>query len=114
MKFYEVQDYYMDMKSITYVFPILMNLDTFNSLDPAYQSLLLEFAERYGELCRDTAEEDYNNSIKAMEGQIEVLPVTDEIRAAIVAAGEPIVDMVRADLGDEIVDQYLKIAESVK
>ena len=49
-----------------------------------------------------------------MEGQIEVLPVTDEIRAAIVAAGEPIVDMVRADLGDEIVDQYLKIAESVK
>lgn len=112
MKFYEVQDYYMDMKSITYVFPILMNLDTYNSLDPAYQSLLVEFAERYGELCRDTAEEDYNNSIQAMEGQIEVLPVTDEIRAAIVAAGEPIVDMVRADLGDEIVDQYLAIAES--
>jgi len=113
-KFYEVQDYYMDLDAFTYVFGVFMNKDQFDALPLEYQELMKEFAAQFAEeaVLRNSVERE--EAIEGIGDQIEILPMTDEIRAAVKEAATPVYDLMRENLGAEFVDRYLAIADSVK
>ncbi|WP_434311367.1 TRAP transporter substrate-binding protein [Hominifimenecus sp. rT4P-3] len=109
-KFYEVQSVYMELNAISYASNLVMNKTTYDSLDPAYQDALKQFAVQFynGEIDGQPAADQ--EAFDAIGDGMKVLPVTEEIQAAIVAAGEPVWDMVAQDIGQEVVDKYLACA----
>lgn len=111
-KFHEVQDYYIDINAISYVFPVLINKAYYDSLDPRYQELLTEFAVSFDDNYLAIQEEDNANALAQADGQIEVLQTNDDIQAAVRAAGEPVWDLVKQDLGEDYVSRYLELADS--
>lgn len=111
-KFYEVQKYYMDPCAITYVFPIIMNLDTYNSLPEPYQKLLVEFAEIYGANAAADSPSVRDAALEAMKDSVTVLPVTDGIKSKLVEAAGPVETLLRKDLGDELVEKWIACAKN--
>ena len=109
-KFYEVQDYYMHTPVFMNVAVIICSKDVYDSLDPAYQTALTEFAQAYTKAAYESGSQDIQDALDKIGDQIEVLPVTDDMLAAFKEAAKPIWNDIAASLGDEIVDSYLATA----
>ena len=111
-KFYEVQPYVYLTNHIYSAYLCWMNLDKWNSLNADTQALVLECmrgAEAYQrDMCRQ-AEQDCRDKIDA-SGTSHVYEVDPALLADIQAAVAPAYDMVRAAVGDELVDAYFAAA----
>ncbi len=109
-KFYEVQSYYMEINAIAYPFALLMNRNIYENLDPAYQDALTQLAVLFFDgniMGQPYADQE---SLDEVSDQMTVLEMTDEIQEAVVAAGEPVWDMVAEDIGEDVVDTFLACA----
>lgn len=109
-KFFEVQDYYMAIPAFMNVAVIIVNKDFYDALDPAYQSALVEFADHYTQGAYDSGADDIAEALEKIGDGITVLPVTDDMLSAFRDAAKPIWDDIAANLGDEIVNNYLATA----
>ena len=110
-KFYEVQDYFMPITAFPFVAFITMNKEAYDALPAAYQELLVEFADQFMEESYKVMEEDDQHSFELIGDQMTVLDYTQEIQDAMKKAAEPVWNDIRAAVGDELVDEYLKAAE---
>ena len=109
-KFHEVQSCYMDLYAISYASNLLINKELYDGLDPAVQDALTQFAVQFYNselLCQPYSDQE---AINDMGDGMTIMPVTDEIQAAITAASEPVWEMVSEDIGQEVVDQFLACA----
>lgn len=109
-KFHEVQSYYMELNAIGYANNILINKELYDSLDPAYQDALTQFAVQFYNsmiLCQSYADQE---ALDEMGDGMTVLEMNEDIQAAVTAAAEPVWDMVAEDIGQEIVDEFLACA----
>jgi len=111
MKFHEVQDYYMDIPAFANVSCYAMNLEYFNELPDAYKDILDEFIQSSIEYSYNSQKEQDAVVFEAIGDQITVLDYTDDIAAAMEEAAKPVWDMLRADLGDDLIDAYLAISD---
>ena len=109
-KFVEVQDYYMAVPAFMNVAAVVCSKDVYDSLDPAYQECLVEFASAYTQGAYDSGAQDIQDALDKIGSDISVLPVTDDMISAFQTAARPIWDDIAASLGDEIVDSYLATA----
>jgi len=111
MKFHEVQDYYMDIPAFASVSCYVMNLDYFYELPEAYKNILDEFIQNTTEYAYNSQKEQDAAVFEAIGDQITVLNYTDDIAAVMEEAAKPIWDMLRTDLGDNLVDAYRAISD---
>ncbi len=109
-KFYEVQDYYMNVPIFPMVNVLAINKDTYDALPAEYQTALTQWAEAFMEQSYLQAEQIDANALEAMGDEITILECTDEIFQAFRTAAEPVWDSVREDIGDELPDAYLEAA----
>ena len=110
MKFYEVQDYYMPITAFPAISLIIASPEKFGALDPAYQALIQDMVNQFMAELYDISSVAAKAARESIGDQMTDLEYTDEIKAAMVEAAKPVWKTVRKDLGDELVDAYLKIA----
>lgn len=112
--FYEQQKYVINTKHLVFVATILMNQEVWDSLPADLQETLDEcFAEisSYGTKIAQEAEAD-NLKIVHEKG-VTVVELNDETLAQMREKAQPVYDMVRNAVGDELVDEYLAAIEAV-
>ncbi|WP_434310433.1 TRAP transporter substrate-binding protein [Hominifimenecus sp. rT4P-3] len=106
-KFFEVQDYYMQINCFLNTDLVLINKELYDSLPAPYQECLKEFAKAYHDGAYEAAGEAESTAIANMGDGITVLPVTDEIREAFREAAKPVWNEIADAIGADIVDTYL-------
>lgn len=106
-KFYEVQDNYMPITAFPFVNFVLMNKDTYDALPEEYKTLSEEFADVYLRESYLQNEQIEADAFAACGDGIEKLEYTDEFKAAMRTAAEPVWEQIAADIGSEITDAYL-------
>jgi TRAP-type C4-dicarboxylate transport system substrate-binding protein len=107
-KIYEQEQYIVHTNHIMFNNAMFMNLDTFNSLPEAYQQLLLDCEAEViqYELELSSAGVQANIDYMVSQGLVDV-QLSDELRAQMYEAVEPVIDDIRAQAGDAIVDAAL-------
>ena len=109
-KFYEVQDYYMNIPVFPMVNVLAINKATYDALPAEFQTALTQWAQAFMEQSYVQAEQIDANAFEAIGDQITVLECTDEIFQAFRTAAEPVWDEVKADIGEELPNAYLAAA----
>lgn len=107
-KFYEQQDYIIKTNHIMFTLCYYTNNNWWNSLDANYQQCILMAMEQALDGTVDFAKEVEENSIAALEAEgVEIVELDDATIEQMKSAASAAYDLVRADLGDEIVDALL-------
>ncbi len=109
-KIYEQEKYIMASGHNMYNVSILMNLNKFNSLPEAYQEVLMSCEKEVADYERKLATENnaQNDKIMADYG-VQFLEISDELRNDMLNAVQPVIQDIRAQAGDEIVDCALRL-----
>ncbi|WP_165820841.1 TRAP transporter substrate-binding protein [Pueribacillus theae] len=113
-KLYEVQKYAIDMKMVYQYFPIMMNLEFYQSLPDDLKAIVDDcFSEALQNAIAFTDERD-EEYVKTLEDNgVEVSEITGEGLKPFREKAQPIVlKNVREKIGDELVDLYLEEASS--
>lgn len=107
-KFYEQQDYIIKTNHIMFTLCYYVNKGWWNSLAPEYQECITMAMEQALDSTVDFAKEVEANSISALEATgVEIIELDDTTIGKMKDAAKASYDLVRADLGDEIVDALL-------
>ena len=115
MRFYEVQKYMIMTGHLYAPYLFVFNNDFFQSLSKEHQAILEEGAKlwRQEERARNVAQSE--RGVKFMQDQgIEVINLTDEEKAQFQKATKSAEKLIREDVGDELVDDFLKAVEEAK
>ncbi|MEQ3626416.1 MAG: TRAP transporter substrate-binding protein [Celeribacter sp.] len=113
-RFYEVQDYLTTTSHILLANVNLLNLDWFNSLPEDLQQVVdtaLSDAETFQWELQDEMLAEQRAQIEA---NMEVIDLTDDQLAAFREKTQPIQQMVRDNIGDEMVDSLLASIDANK
>ena len=109
-KIYEQEKYIIATGHNMYNISIIMNLDKFNSLPEAYQEVLMSCEKDVADFERELANKNNAENDKIMkEYGVEFLEVSDELMEKMSEAAQPVIDDIRAQAGDEIVDTALRL-----
>jgi len=108
-KMYEQEKYIVHTNHIVFNNAMFMNLDTFNSLPQAYQDLLLSCQDEVvkHELELNSVGVQANIDFMVSQGLVDV-QLSDELRQEMYQAVQPVIEDIRAQAGDAIVDAALK------
>ena len=107
-KFYEVQKYYMPVTVFPSVLLVIMNLDAYNALPAEYKVLVEEFSETFMRVSYEQNDQTEEDAIKAMGSAISALPYTNEIKAAMKSAAEPVWTQIAQSIGADVAEAYIK------
>lgn len=111
----EVQDYVVETNHLGHVIDVLMNNDLYQSLPDNVRQLVdecMDEAIEYGNSEADASiEADKQTCIDA---GCEIVTLSEEDLAAMQEKASIVYDMVRENLGDEVVDGLLEIVEAAK
>ncbi|MCD8077677.1 MAG: TRAP transporter substrate-binding protein [Lachnospiraceae bacterium] len=110
--FYEQQDYIIKTDHIMFVLCYLVNGDWWDSLEPEYQEMIQMAMEETLDSTMDFAKEVEEEAINTLEeAGLTIIELDEDTKSQMVEAAQDVYDMVRADLGDEIVDALLNAME---
>ena len=109
-RFYEVQDYFMSITAFPFVSFWLMNLDAYNTLSAGDRALVEDFAQRNLRESFEQSDRNEADAFRAIGNEITVLPITNEIMAAMRTAAEPVWGMIAQSIGSDITQAYLNTA----
>lgn len=112
-KFYEQQDYIINTKHNVFVATLLMNQDVWDSLPSDLQDILTEcFAEigQYGTQIGQEADEANLQTIE--ETGVTIIDLDDSTLDQMRETAQPVYDMIREDVGADLVDAYLTAIDS--
>ena len=112
----EVQDQVILTNHVPMISNYLMNEEQYERLTEKQKALLRRFFdEMEGELVQKQPVEDAQMLEQLREEGIHIYDASDDIREAVLNRGQPIVlDMLREDLGDAVVDDFLDKVESAR
>lgn len=112
-KFYEQQDYLINTKHIAFVATLLMNQATWDSLPADLQGILNECFVEIGQYATSTAQAAEADNVAAAKAQgVTIIDLDDATIDAMKEKAAPVYDMIRQQVGDELVDNYLAAIES--
>jgi len=113
--FYEELDYITYLPHIYDPYIVAMNMDTWNSLPTDLQELLQEYINKFCQLEREYNLRDDDAYLQKMiDKGIEVYYPTDAEAQQFIDATSGVVDSIRANVGDELVDAYIKAVDDAK
>lgn len=108
-KFYEQQDYIILTNHIMFTLCYYVNEDWWNSLDPGYQQCITMAMEEALDSTAEFAAEVEAKSISDLEAEgVEIIELDEDTISQMKEAANSSYDLVRKDLGDEIVDTLLE------
>lgn len=114
-KFYEVQDYIIETNHLGHIMVFTMNLDLYDSLPADVQAMVQEGASEALNMTRAAADdsiEEYKKTI--MESGTQIVELEPAVLEEMRTMAEPVYDMARKDLGDDLVDIFSKACEEAK
>lgn len=114
-KLYEVQDYLMETNHVGHVMTFSMSTVIYNSLPADLQKMVdecMEEAMDYITELSDSSLEEYKQACN--EKGVTIITMEPDVLAKMQELADPVYQMVRKDIGDEIVDQFLDTIASAK
>ena len=111
-KFYEAQDYIIETNHLVHLLEMVGSKKTMDSLPDDVRAIVEEAAVEANQFEREYADGKIEEEEAAItEAGTQILTPSDELYAAMQEAAAPVYDEVRAQIGDELVDTYLSLAE---
>jgi len=109
MKFYEVQKYISRTNHIYSPFLVLVSPDLLGKMSPEDQATFLQVFAEAKDYQRGLAKEA-DDKAEANMSQVTITDLTPEQKAEFVAKAAPVVEMVKAKVGAELVDKVMAAA----
>ena len=114
-KFYEQQKFVINTKHNVFVATIVMNTKLWEGMPAEYQALVNECLAETVDYTISIAQEKTAEIRKQIESEgVTVIDLDDAVTAAMRKKAKPAYDLIRKDIGDEIVDAYLTDIEAAK
>lgn len=114
-KFYEQQDYVINTNHLLHLLSLIASPDVFNSLPAEDQQLVLDAADEAKTWANEQADSRVSDRVNIIEeNDAEIVDLSDELRAEMVERSQPAYDMIRAAIGDELVDSILSEVEKAQ
>lgn len=115
MRFYEVQKYMIMTGHLYAPYLFVFNNDFFESLSKEHQAILQEGAKLWQkeERARNAAQSERGVEFMQKQG-LEVINLTPEEKAEFQKATKSAEAVIRKDVGDALVDEFLKAVEEAK
>jgi len=105
----EVQDYIIQTNHLVHPIVMIMNLEEYNELNDAEKQVIAEAFEAAKAYGREMADKQEGEKLKEINASgTEIVPVSDELYAACVEKVQPIYDMVAGQVGEELVNAFLR------
>lgn len=112
-KFYEQQDYIINTKHNVFVATLLMNQDVWDSLPSDLQDILTECFAEIGQYGTQTGQEADEANLQAIEETgVTIIDLDDSTLDQMRETAQPVYDMIREDVGADLVDAYLAAIEA--
>lgn len=113
--FYEVQDYATETRHVYTPFILMMSEQTWNELDPAYQELVQEAADKSADYeIQIAAEYDDWSRKKLEERGMEIIRLSDEQRAEFEEAVQPVYDEWAPQIGEDLVADIREVVAETR
>lgn len=113
--FAEQQKYSIETNHILFFANMIMNLDTWNSLSPAQQIMLQEMIDTAAAQTGAVGEKDNEDfKAKAIEQGLEIVVPSAELLNTMQEKAQSTVDMIKTDVGQELVDSLFNSLEQAK
>lgn len=114
-KLYEQQKYIINTNHIMFISTTVMNKDLYDSLSDDQKAVLNESFAEVEEFAFAEGKRQADASLQFIkDAGIEVIDLAPEEYAKMQKAAEPVYDMIRQDIGTELVDALLKALDEAK
>ena len=111
-KFFECQDYVIETNHLVHLLEMIGSKKTMDSLPDDIRAIVEEAAMEANQYEREYADGKIQEEKDAItEAGTEILTPSDEMYAAMKEAAEPVYESIRGQIGDELVDIMLSLAE---
>lgn len=108
-RFYEVQKYIIETKHIFDPTPVIMSKVWWDSLSETDQQMIRECSAEACEWERSIIQETDDEFKKELEGQVTIVELTDEERAAFREAAQPVYDAYEDQIGADVIAEAQRI-----
>ena len=109
MRFYEVQEHLTLDGHVYNPFTFIVNNDFFTSLPEEYQSILEEEARNWSDIERQLNTQQVERGIQTLKDSgMKIVELSDQEKQAFRDETQPVYDMYREQLGEEVIDDLLK------
>lgn len=112
---YEVQDYVVETNHLGHIMIFTMNYDLYDSLPDNVKDLVDNCAAQALEITNaaaDEAIEEYKKTIE--DAGSTIIELAPEVIAQMQEKASPVYDMLRGDIGDELVDIFMTACDNAK
>lgn len=114
-KLYEQQKYVINTNHILHTLTLISNLDLYNNLAPEDQKIFDEAVAEAKVFARQQTDARLADRAKIItDGGSQIIDITPELRAEMRTKAESTYEMIRASVGDELVDALLKAVEAAQ
>jgi tripartite ATP-independent transporter DctP family solute receptor len=114
-KFYEVQKYLINTHHIAFILSINMNMNLYNGMPEEYRKIIDESMAETSDYLFDLAKAKNDEILDSIRKTgINIVDPDAELQAELVKAAQVTEKMIRADVGDAVVDEIMKAAEEAK
>jgi len=114
-KFYEVQKYVINTNHIMLNYAMIMNKSLYDNMPDEYKKIINESAkEAEAALFKANKEGTANMAEELKSKGMQFIDLSPEVLQQMRDAAKPVYDMIRKDIGNELVDELLKTIEEAK
>ncbi|MCG0276489.1 MAG: TRAP transporter substrate-binding protein [Thermosediminibacteraceae bacterium] len=114
-KFYEVQKYVNHTHHIAFIHTIVMNKNLYDSMPDEYKKIIDESMEEVSEFLFNESKVQNEQMLTQLKNNgMQVIEMSQDVKAKMVEAAEKVANMVRNDVGSDIVDELMKAIEEAK
>ena len=114
-KFYEVQKYLVNTHHIAFILSINMNKALYNSMSDEYKAIINESMQEAADYLFEQAKAKNDEMLASLSKVgMNIIDPNPVLRAELKKAAAETEKLIRADVGDELVDELLKAAEEGK
>lgn len=114
-KLYEQQKYIINTNHIMFLSTTIMNKGIYDGLPSEYQAIVDEVFAEVNDYAYDVGNQETEKSLKKLEeAGVEIINLPDEEYAKIQELAEPVYDMIREDIGSDLVDTLFEEIDKAK
>ncbi|MGB9812120.1 MAG: TRAP transporter substrate-binding protein [Thermovenabulum sp.] len=114
-KFYEVQKYINHTHHIAFIHTVVMNKNLYDSMPDDYKKIIDDSMNEVSEYLFNQAKVQNDQMLSVLkEKGMQVIELSQDVKDKMKEAANKVADMVRKDVGNEIVDELLKAIEDAK
>jgi len=114
-KFYEVQKYLTNTHHIAFILSVTMNKDMYDGMPDDYKAIIDESMKEASDFLFDLAKSKNDEMLASLEKVgMNVETPNAELKAELKKAAATVENMIRKNVGDDVVDSIVKATEAAK